>query len=230
MIGGAAVAIWCDVACDVREEFDHWHTHEHMPERLGIPGFLRGSRWVAQDGEGYFILYETQSTATITGRAYLERLNNPTPWSRQMMPHHRNMMRGACRIEASHGAGLGQALVTLRLSPQPGKAQALGAWLGQTLAAMAQRKGVVSAALLHHVGAQPSTAEQQLRGGADRVPDRVALVSGYSVAAIAALLTQEFSEAQMTARGAAPGSVAALYRLAFALATTGYTQRPEETA
>ncbi len=46
----AAVTIWCDVAPEVREEFDDWHAHEHMPERLSIPGFLRGSRWVAADG------------------------------------------------------------------------------------------------------------------------------------------------------------------------------------
>jgi hypothetical protein len=96
----AAVAIWCDVASEVREEFDDWHAHEHMPERLSIPGFLRGSRWVAADGgSGYFMLYEAQDESTITAGPYLERLNNPTPWSRKMMPHHRNMVRGLCRVE-----------------------------------------------------------------------------------------------------------------------------------
>ena len=50
MLGKAAVAIWCDVAYGVRPEFDDWHAHEHMPERLAIPGFLRGSRWVAERG------------------------------------------------------------------------------------------------------------------------------------------------------------------------------------
>jgi hypothetical protein len=42
--GQAAVAIWCDVAPEARAQFDDWHAHEHMPERLSIPGFLRGSR------------------------------------------------------------------------------------------------------------------------------------------------------------------------------------------
>ena len=50
MLGAAAVAIWCEVAPEIREEFDDWHAHEHMPERLAIPGFLRGSRWVSADG------------------------------------------------------------------------------------------------------------------------------------------------------------------------------------
>ena len=68
MIGRAAVTIWCDIAPDVRDELNHWHAHEHMPERLGIPGFLRGSRWVAEQGEGYFILYEARDEESITGR------------------------------------------------------------------------------------------------------------------------------------------------------------------
>ena len=80
MLGRAAVAIWCDVAPEIREEFDDWHAHEHMPERLAIPGFLRGSRWVAADGSnGYFMLYEAVGLDTIASGPYLERLNNPTP-------------------------------------------------------------------------------------------------------------------------------------------------------
>ena len=82
MIGSAAVTIWCDIAFEVRDELNDWHTHEHMPERVAIPGFLRGSRWLADQGSGYFMLYEAQSESAITGGAYLERLNHPTPWSR----------------------------------------------------------------------------------------------------------------------------------------------------
>ena len=59
MLGAAAVAIWCDVDLKIKDEFDDWHAHEHMPERLAIPGFLRGSRWVSVDGRNsYFVLYE----------------------------------------------------------------------------------------------------------------------------------------------------------------------------
>src|SRR5690349_24275245 len=102
MLGRAAVAMWWDISPEVRAEFEDWHTHEHMPERLSIPGFLRGTRWIALSGEpSYFILYEAARWATITAGAYVERLNDPTPWSRKMMPHHRNMMRSLCRVRAS---------------------------------------------------------------------------------------------------------------------------------
>ena len=215
MLGQAAVTIWCDVAFEVREEFDDWHAHEHMPERLAIPGFLRGSRWVAEQGEGNFMLYEAASEAAITAGPYLERLNNPTPWSRKMMPHHRNMVRGLCRVQASYGSVLGQALLTVRFSADAGL-------LSRALAAMPQRKGLVAAALLRHIGQPaPPTTEQRLRGG-ERTPEGIALVSGYSADAVAT--------AAQELQGAAPGCIAGIYRLAYLLAATGYTGRPQEAA
>ena len=106
--------MWWDIPPEVRAEWEHWHTTEHMPERLGIPGFLRGSRWVA--GSSYFVLYEAQQLAALTAGPYVERLNDPTPWSRKMMPHHRNMVRSVCLVRARVGAGLGQCMATVRFS------------------------------------------------------------------------------------------------------------------
>src|SRR6266850_1496747 len=197
----AAVTIWCEVAPDVRDEFDDWHAHEHMPERLSIPGFLRGSRWVGD--AGYFMLYEAQSETTITAGAYLERLNNPTPWSRKMMPHHRNMVRGLCRVEASYGAALGQALLTVRFSGNPETARKLARFLSE----LASRKGLVAAHLLRNIAPvhAAQTTEQKLRGG-DAAPDWIALVSGYSAEALASLASKELN---------LPGSVVGIYRLAY---------------
>jgi len=195
MLGSAAVAIWCDVSAEMRDEFDDWHAHEHMPERLSIPGFLRGSRWVAADGGGgYFMMYEVETPEVLTGAAYLARLNNPTRWSRKMMPHHRNMVRGLCRVEESHGRALGQALATVRLSERSKLPEV-------------SRKGLIAAHLLRNLAHAPAeTAEQKLRGG-DRAPDWVALVIGYSFEAVTAA-RQELAR---------PGAVAATYRLAYAL-------------
>jgi len=114
MLGTAAVAMWWDVAPEARAEWEDWHSTEHMPERLAIPGFLRGTRWVAESGEpSYFVSYEVASLETLTGGAYLERLNNPTPWSRKMMPHHRNMVRSLCVLRAGWGGGLPRTLATV---------------------------------------------------------------------------------------------------------------------
>ena len=120
MLGRAAVAMWWDVAPEMSAEWEDWHTSEHMPERLAIPGFLRGTRWVARSGEpSYFVCTKSRTWPTITAGRYLERLNNPTPWSRKMMPHHRNMVRSLCAVRASWGGGVPQALATIRFSPPP---------------------------------------------------------------------------------------------------------------
>jgi hypothetical protein len=203
MPGNAAVAIWCDVDLAVKAEFDDWHAHEHMPERLAIPGFLRGSRWESVDGQNAtFVLYELESLEVLTAGPYLARLNNPTPWSKKMMPHHRNMVRSLCRVQASFGSGLGQALLTMRFS---GADEKLVPWLS----GLPGQKGLVAAQLLRDAGSVQGgpTTEQKIRGG-DQSADGIVLVNGYDPDAVAS-----------AARSAVPGSVARAYRLAFTLAS-----------
>ena len=202
MLGAAAVVMWCDVGLEVKEEFDDWHAHEHQPERLSIPGFLRGSRWVSTDGRNsYVMLYEAQSEATVTTGAYLERLNNPTPWSRKMMPHHKNMVRSLCRVQASFGAGLGQFLRSARFSPEPAQAESLERRLAVELPALPSRKGIVAASFLRRIAqpATPQTAEQKMRGG-DGSADWIVLVNGYDAGALAMVDL--------------PGAVSSIYNLA----------------
>jgi len=210
MLGRAAVAMWYDVPPEFRAEWEDWHTHEHMPERLRIPGFLRGSRWIAASGEpSYFGLYETARLATITSGPYLERLNNPTPWSREMMPHHHNMVRSLCRVRASFGAGLGGALATIRFSPPRRGGRALVKRLAaEVLPGLPGRKGLSGAHLLQSEppAATPQTAEQRIRGG-DAHADWALLVRGYDVDTVRAAAGEL----------ALPGAVEGLYRLAHAI-------------
>src|SRR5690242_17099324 len=104
LLGNAALAMWWDMSQARRVEFEHWHTHEHFPERLAIPGFRRATRWTSADaGEGIFVLYELADHGVLASSAYLARLNAPTPWSTRLMPEHRNMIRGQCRVLESHG-------------------------------------------------------------------------------------------------------------------------------
>lgn len=82
--GTGVVAIWHDLLPEARDEFYEWHNREHMPERAGIPGFLRGRRYVALDaGPTYFNLYEADSVQVLGGQDYLSRLNSPTAWTQQ---------------------------------------------------------------------------------------------------------------------------------------------------
>ncbi len=180
MLGSAAVAMWWDVAPDMRAEWEDWHTREHMPERLAIPGFLRGTRWAALSGEpSYFVLYEVAGLETMTGGAYLERLNNPTPWSRKMMPHHRNMVRSLCVLRESWGGGVPHALATIRFSSTSGSTR-LPRGPGLTGAHLLQSQPMAGA---------PQTTEQKIRGG-DASADWVLLVGGYDLGAIMDISSQ----------------------------------------
>ncbi|HEU4353467.1 MAG TPA: hypothetical protein VFR66_16490 [Burkholderiales bacterium] len=197
MLGAAAVAMWWDVTPRMQAEFDDWHSHEHMPERLALPGFLRGSRWNAVSGEpSYFVMYEVTSLATLTAGPYVERLNDPTPWSRKMMPHHRNMVRSLCEVRASFGRGVAQALATLRLKVPT-----------DALSALPGRKGLTAAHLLESLpmAAMPQTTEQKIRGE-DAEASWIALVGGYDIDAVAA-----------ACREIAPRAAAGMYRLSFCL-------------
>jgi len=139
------------------------------------------------------------------------------------MPHHRNMVRGLCRIEASYGAGLAQAMVTVRFSADEG----MRAWLTGVLAALPARKGVSAAMLLRNIAQPaPATAEQQLRGG-DRPPDWVVLINGHDPEGLA---VAELSDGELRAHGAHGERLTRRYRLANMLAASGYTGRPEEAA
>ena len=208
MLGRAAVAMWWDIAPEMKAEFEDWHSHEHMPERLRIPGFLRGTRWIALSGEpSYFILYEAARLATVTGGAYVQRLNDPTPWSRKIMPHHLNMVRSLCRVKASAGAGVAETLATVRFSPRRGRGKAIA----ELLASLPSRKGLTSAHLLASQPAGPAqTTEQKIRGG-DRAAEAVLLIGGYDAGAVKAVVAGELRDELFGPR------IEGFYRPAFSL-------------
>ena len=212
--------MWWDISPGMRAEFEDWHSHEHMPERLAIPGFLRGTRWVALSGEpAYFILYEAARLATVTGGAYLDRLNDPTPWSRKMMPHHLNMVRSLCRVRSSFGGGIANTLATIRFASAPGRRGSIAKWLAtEALPTLPGRRGITSAHLLEsHVPAGPDpTTEQRIRGG-DGTADAILLIGGYDADAVKAVLEDELCADRSVSHGALPGRIEGLYHPAFSL-------------
>jgi len=217
LLGKAALAMWWDVSAEARPELEHWHAHEHFPERLGIPGFLRASRWTAADGgEGFFVMYELQDHEVLASAPYVERLNAPSPWSTRMMPVHRNMVRTQCKVLQSHGAVTARHALTIRCSPLEGQARALQIGLGTLAAAAAQEPGVVGVHVLQHEAPPlPATTEQKIRGNADRAADWVVVACGYDLAALRRLDGAELGDAGLNALGAASGNLRQLYGLAY---------------
>lgn len=195
---------------------------------MAIPGFLRGRRYRAADEAAawpYFILYELRDASVMTSAAYLERLNNPTPWSRKLMPHHLNMVRSLCRVRASAGAGFGAALATLRCSPSKDVIK----WLAEeAIPALPLRRGLAWACLLQ---SQPlpaaQTAEQRIRGR-DRSADWILLASGYDARAVAdaAGALREALEAKGAACEPAVDAEIPVYGPAYSLISKDLPRRP----
>jgi hypothetical protein len=222
LLGAAVLAIWNDIAPGGDDEFIHWHTREHIPERVGVPGFLRGRRYVAVSGSPrYFTLYETESVETLSGGAYAARLNDPTPWTRRSLPLFRNTKRTACRVSASVGVGVGGALATLDFGPEPGREQELQAWLSATtLPVMSERPGVVG---VHFCQAdveatQVKTEEKKLRDRADELARWVLLLEGTAPEPLEEACGEFVTAEALARRGATAGSSLAVYRLQYALA------------
>lgn len=220
LLGESALAMWWDMAADQRAEFEHWHSHEHFPERLSLPGFLRASRWQALDGgEGFFILYELQAHAALSSPEYLARLNAPTPWSTRLMPHHRNMVRSQTRVLHSNGTGVARHAMTLRLSPRDGESPRLQSALRAMIEDLPQRAGLAGAHLLRtDTPAIAPTTEQKIRGNADRSADWVFIVCAYDLAVLTAWREGALADAALQALGATPGAVAGCYALSMSMA------------
>ena len=185
LAGLGIVAIWHDLLPEARDDFHEWHNREHMPERVGIPGFRRGRRFVViGDGPEYFNLYEADSAETLAGQDYLTRLNHPTPWTQRVVPSFRNVARSICRVAFTNGVGSGGVMLTLRFALDGARRdEAIAALRARLLPPLAYRKGIagVHLGLADEAASNVETAERKVRGDATAVPSWVLLIEGNAV-------------------------------------------------
>jgi hypothetical protein len=219
LLGHAAMLLSFDVVDAAIADHDDWHTREHLAERLSIPGFRRGTRWV-HDDEGdkraaprYFVVYEVDSLATLTSEPYLRRLNHPSAWTQRVMPHYRGMSRGFCAIAGSVGIGLGQVGLRLVFTvPPDGDVAPLRRWLvDELLPPLPAIPGLCSAHVFEPAATPPMTNEQRIRG-ADAAPGWTLFVTGYRAEALKALAREALAPPRLAAQGLLEPA-AALYRI-----------------
>jgi hypothetical protein len=183
--GRAFLPMWFGVAEGFEHDFDRWHTIEHMPERLGIPGFLRGRRYMhARRGRGVFQFYEGAHIETFRSPGYLARLNAPTDWSNRVQPGLVNFIRGACQLLISLGEGVGGSLLTVRFVAGDADQLEAGHSLAAAAPAIARLDGVTAVHVGRHVSdiTRVETAETRLRPAALATEfDFVLLVEGIGV-------------------------------------------------
>jgi hypothetical protein len=223
LLGTGVLAIWNGIVPSAEDEFIAWHVREHIPERVGLPGFLRGRRYVAIDGKPkYFNFYETTDTGALISDAYRARLNAPTDWTRAVVAHFTDTSRTVCDVAASFGLGEGAFVDTIRLSASADAAAFKTAIAGKILQPVSEEPGIVGAYLLQGQRAATGgdTAEKKLRGQPDEVADWVVLIEAVEQGPIETIRRAAASNDAFVRHGASPAIERGLYRLQFALTKT----------
>ncbi|HUZ63608.1 MAG TPA: hypothetical protein VMU82_07835 [Acetobacteraceae bacterium] len=219
LAGEAVVAIWNGIAPEGQAEFYAWHLHEHMPERVGIPGFRRGRRYSAADAAthpAYFTLYEADTMQVLQGGDYLNRLNAPTAWTKSATAHFRDTSRALARVLETTGPGAGGALLTIRFDADPAAAAALCDRVRH--AAASPRVTGAHLCAGDATASRADTAETKGRADIQAPPAWFALIEATDAEALAGLLP----DAALTEAGAYPTPQRGLYRLEYTRLKTAF--------
>ena len=163
------LAVFNDCAPEGRQQFEHWYNHEHLQERVAVPGFRNGRRYqlLAGGDREFCACYEVDTPGVLNSEAYVARLNDPTPATRQAMTSFRNMVRTVCDVATTAGELIGAYAVVLRADDTMVPTPAAAAWV----AALAGEAGIGRVALWLRAAEQTRTDTAEMRS---RAKDRLA--------------------------------------------------------
>jgi hypothetical protein len=133
------------------DEFHDWYDHEHVPERLGVPGFLNAERWIADDNPMVHVAtYDLDSPAILTSASYRAVGGaNQSVWTKRVTPMCRRIMRyeGEQLVPGEQTAPAGAAaLLVASMTPDPDAEAEFNDWYdNEHLANLSRVPGVISA-------------------------------------------------------------------------------------
>ncbi len=217
----AAMAVWGDVEPRAEAEFNEWYHRQHVPERVGMPGWRAGRRYrrVDRGRHRYLAAYEVDSLACFDDPVYRHALDHPTEWTTRMMPSFRNFVRATCRVRLVAGEVAGGFLASVRFAPPQSTREAVARWAGgEALHDLRDRPGITRVQLWEADAGRSlvPTAEQSMRSGPDGKAAFAALIEGTDRNAVEAALAASGLEAGLSARSAT-GVETGFYQLMFAL-------------
>ncbi|MDO7882637.1 hypothetical protein [Antiquaquibacter soli] len=120
-VGTGALINWIDVHDSDYELFEEWYLGQHLEERVGVPGFIRGRRFRAVDERSpgrYLTVYTTGSVDVLASAPYLARLNSPTELTREVVAKFALFRRAAARITARDGLATSGRVAVIELDPE----------------------------------------------------------------------------------------------------------------
>ncbi len=66
-------------------EFNDWYDHEHIPLRMGVPGFVSAQRYCIAGNRDYLAVYEMNSPAVLKTPPYEAVKNSPSEQTQRML-------------------------------------------------------------------------------------------------------------------------------------------------
>lgn len=140
------------------EEFNAWYDSEHIPERLAVPGFLTGLRYVCVDGHPrYLAMYDLERFDVLAAPAYLAvAYDNSSPWTKRVTGRVKVWRYAGHQVAPGDGVTKRAARVHLM------RLRGLGPGLGGDIAkavrvALGERPEIIQSRVLAHEAGRTGT-------------------------------------------------------------------------
>jgi len=115
-LGTGALALWLDVAPELKAETDYWYLAEHIPDRIHVGAYLRARRYHAIIGSPeYLTLFEAKTPDDLASPGYLSLVTNISEQSVRIRAGFSNVARNTFTVKASVGAGIGLLMASFCL-------------------------------------------------------------------------------------------------------------------
>ena len=110
------LAIWCEIAADDLADYRAWITKEHIADRTFLPGWL-GARFCidVKNELEHFFLYATEDKSVFSAPPYLKILDNPSSWTKRIMPKFGPFDRALGEQLFKLGNGFGTYMLVARI-------------------------------------------------------------------------------------------------------------------
>lgn len=205
LLGRGVMINWSDVAPEHRAAYYAWHSREHMVGRVGLSGFRRGRRYIAERARrDFLVMYEVRDLAFLAGEEYLAKANTPSPLTQRTTPFVKNSIRGLATVRASFGIGSGGCALTLRFGPRDGEAETLERYLARdALSRLAELPEITGAHLLVADKQVSGIVPAERAGRPTVIPDWIILLEGVAFDALEAARNAALDDRRLREYGAA---------------------------
>jgi len=111
----------------LEEEFQAWYDTEHIPERLAVPGFETGLRFVCLEGSPrYLAMYDLADPQVLDSQDYLKvSFDQASPWTKRVTSRVKVYRHAGEQIYPGQSlTGRAARILLLRFRDQPAQAAA----------------------------------------------------------------------------------------------------------